>query len=342
MNKLHHHVWSRRAVLRSLGIAGSASLFGFLPQLATAEPPPETTTIRIIFDPEAPVLCYASQYVAEPFLRMEGFSDVRYVPFYGSEYSESKTLIADKADFTAELCPDWVVSIDRGDSIVVLTGLHAGCTEIFASERVRSIRELKGKRVAMAGGTEQIFISAIAAYIGLDPHRDIEWIVANPKDWTQMLAAGKVDAIITFPPMSYAVRDQNIGHVILNTTTDEPWRHYFCCMVGARREFAEHYPIATKRALRAILKANELCSLEPERTGQWLVNKGYTANYDYALSTLQDVPYKAWRDYDPDDTLRFYALRLHEVGLIKHNPQQIIEQGTDWRFLNELKQELKA
>ena len=45
---------------------------------------------------------------------------------------------------------------------------------------------------------------------------------------------------------------------------------------------------------------------------------------------------------DPDDTLRFLALRLHEVGMIKTNPNKLIAQGTDWRFLNELKRELKA
>jgi NitT/TauT family transport system substrate-binding protein len=49
-----------------------------------------------------------------------------------------------------------------------------------------------------------------------------------------------------------------------------------------------------------------------------------------------------WRDYDPEDTVRFYALRLHEAGMLKSTPQKIIAQGTDWRFLNELKQELKG
>jgi NitT/TauT family transport system substrate-binding protein len=65
-------------------------------------------------------------------------------------------------------------------------------------------------------------------------------------------------------------------------------------------------------------------------------------HYDYTLQTLQDVSYQTWRDHDPADTLRFYALRLYDVDLIQHTPQQIIDQGTDWRFLNELKQELKA
>ena len=55
---------------------------------------------------------------------------------------------------------------------------------------------------------------------------------------------------------------------------------------------------------------------------------------------MQEVPYGKWREYDPEDTVRFYALRLHEAD--DQEPlQKIIAQGTDWRFLNELKKELK-
>ena len=61
-----------------------------------------------------------------------------------------------------------------------------------------------------------------------------------------------------------------------------------------------------------------------------------------ALAILKDLPYRGWRDADPEDTLRFHALRLHEVGLIKSSPQKLIAQGTDWRFLTQLKKELKA
>jgi NitT/TauT family transport system substrate-binding protein len=57
---------------------------------------------------------------------------------------------------------------------------------------------------------------------------------------------------------------------------------------------------------------------------------------------MKDVPYTKWRSYDPEDTIRFYALRLNEIGMIKSGPQRIIAQGTNWRFLNELKKELKG
>jgi NitT/TauT family transport system substrate-binding protein len=40
--------------------------------------------------------------------------------------------------------------------------------------------------------------------------------------------------------------------------------------------------------------------------------------------------------------VRFFALRLHELGMIKSSPKTIVENGTDWRFFEELKRELKA
>jgi NitT/TauT family transport system substrate-binding protein len=123
---------------------------------------------------------------------------------------------------------------------------------------------------------------------------------------------------------------------------DRPWSQYFCCMMAGNREFVRKYPVATKAVLRAILKAADLCVTEPARAVRRLVDGGFTPRYDYALQTLNEVPYDKWREYDHEDTLRFYALRLHEAGMIKASPQKIIADGTDWRFLNELKRELKA
>jgi NitT/TauT family transport system substrate-binding protein len=94
--------------------------------------------------------------------------------------------------------------------------------------------------------------------------------------------------------------------------------------------------------VRAILKSNDICARDPERAARLLVNKGYTARLDYALESVKQIPYANWRNHDPEDTVRFYSLRLHEVGMIKSTPQKIIQQGTDWRIFRELKKELKA
>jgi NitT/TauT family transport system substrate-binding protein len=81
---------------------------------------------------------------------------------------------------------------------------------------------------------------------------------------------------------------------------------------------------------------------QPERVAQRLVEGGFTARYDFALESIKAIPYAKWRDYNAEDTIRFYALRLHEAGLIKSTPNKLIAQATDLRFFNELRRELKS
>jgi NitT/TauT family transport system substrate-binding protein len=144
------------------------------------------------------------------------------------------------------------------------------------------------------------------------------------------------------PPEPQELRARKIGHVVVNSATDRPWSQYFCCVAAANREFVRKHPVATKRALRAFMKATDICAAEPERVARILVEKKWPTREDYARQTLRDLPYGRWREFNPEDTVRFYALRLHEAGMVKASPQKIIAQGTDWRFLNELKRELKG
>ena len=129
---------------------------------------------------------------------------------------------------------------------------------------------------------------------------------------------------------------------MVNTAVDRPWSQYFCCMALSNRDFIRRHPIAVKRALRAIVKATEICAAEPERVARFLVDRGYARRYDYSLQTLKGIPYRRWREYNPADTVRFFALRMHEAGVIKSNPQKLIADNTDWRFVNELMKELKG
>jgi NitT/TauT family transport system substrate-binding protein len=158
----------------------------------------------------------------------------------------------------------------------------------------------------------------------------------------ELFAEGKIDAFLGFPPNPQELRARNIGQVIVSTAVDRPWSQYFCFMLTGNREYVRNHPVATKRAMRAILKATDLCANEPARVARTIVDRGFTERYDYALQTLSDVPYDKWREYDAEDTIRFYALRLHDAGLIKSTPQKIIAENTDWRFFDELKRELKA
>src|SRR6516165_9781078 len=347
MDRYRSGRWSRREFLGGLVLAGTAGLIGLNPKAASAETPPETTTIRLIYDPDNSSLCYAPVYVAADLLRAEGFTNVRYVKIIENTGTEPPTLAAAAADMSAVFGPDLIMGIDRGLPVVALAGLHVGCIELVGSERVRTIRDLKGKKVAVSGlgYSDHLFTANVLAYIGIDPRRDVQWVVHEPPESIRLLAEGKIDAMLAFPPSPQQLRARKIGHVLLRTAADPPWSQYFCCTIAARKEFVQKNPAATKRALRAILKADKLCTLEPERSARFLVDKNFTlgASYPETHQTLKDVRYgPVWREYDPEAALVFHALRMRENGFIKSTPQQIIAQGTDWRYLNELKKELKG
>jgi NitT/TauT family transport system substrate-binding protein len=330
---------SRRSFLATLSSAGAAGLIGPRDVLA-AEAPPETTTVRIA---KFAGICIAPQYVADELLRVEGFTDIRYVETIAG-IPAALSLARGEVDFTANFAPTLIVPIDAGEPITIVGGEHIGCFELFAKEGIRSIPDLKGKNVGVQalGSSQHMFLSTMAAYVGLDPVKDINWVTSSSPRPIELFAEGKIDGFLGFPPDPQELRARKIGGVIVNSTTDRPWSQYFCCLLAAHRDYVRKHPIATKRVIRAIAKAADLCATEPTRVAKHIVDGGFTARYDYALQTLNEIPYAKWRGYDPEDTIRFYSLRLREAGMIKSNPNRIIADGTDWRFWNELKRELKG
>lgn len=331
---------TRRNFLSGIASVAGAGLLGVDRELAAAEQPPETTKIRLA---RVPSICRAPQYMTEELLRSEGFTDVSYVRLQGTN-DATEAIVANYVDITMQYIGPSIMQIDAGKPLVVLAGVQPGCFELFGTERIRSVRDLKGKTVAVEGFTASAytFIASMMTYVGLDPRKDVTWSVISPSEAKQLLAEGKIDAFLATPPDPQELRVRGIGHVVVNSVTDRPWSQYFCCMVVCHREFAGANPVATKRALRAILKAADACASDPAPVARFLVDKGYAEHYDYALQALREISYNKWREYDHEDTVRFYSLRLREAGIVKSSPNKILAQGADWRFLNALKRELKG
>ena len=321
---------TRRRFLTNLSLAGTAGLVR-APSAPAAEGLLETTTVRISKDL---AICEAPLEIAEELLRAEGFTDVRYVDTSTDDLS---TAIAQrKVDFALDFPVLFAPGIDAGKPITVLAGVHVGCFELFAGNDVRTIANLKGKTVGCEIAPAAL-LRLMVAQVGLDPDKDIRWVTDPSVKPLELFVEGKIDAFLGFPPEPQDLRARKIGHVIFSIAVDRPWSQYFCCMLLGDRDYVRKYPVATKRVLRAILKATDLCVTDPARAARRMVDSGLTPRYDYAYQTLKELPYDKWREYDAEDTIRFYALRLHEAGMIKSDPNTIIAEGTDWRFLNELK-----
>jgi NitT/TauT family transport system substrate-binding protein len=335
---------SRRNFLRGLSLAGAAGVLGIGRALAD-EGPPEVTTLRLRRDSPGPgFICYAPEYVAEELLRAEGFTDIQYT-YLPTGLPTAQAYARGELDFGLFIAISAAIRLDAGVPVTMLAGVHTGCFELFVHGPIRTITDLKGKKVGiwLPGAPDHLYVSIMAAYVGLDPQRDIHWIATDDRTSTmELFVQGKVDAFLASVPEPQELRARKIGHVIFNMATDKPWSEYFCCLLGGSRAFVQNYPVATRRVLRAILKATDLCGTEPDLAARRLVEGGFTDSYEYARQALTEIPYASWREFDPEDSLRFFALRLHDIGMIKSSPNKILTEGTDWRLLNELKRELKA
>jgi len=334
------HTNRRDLLLAGCCAASTALVWSVTTRLRAEEPnpPPETTTIRLA---KNQTICIAPQYVVSDLLSAEGITNVVYVQSDGG-VEQAKAVANGDLDFTLHFSGPLLLQIDRGLRTTILAGIHVGCFELFAKEGIRSVADLKGRTVGIQAleTSQHIFLSAMATLVGLNPVKDIEWVTSASVKPIELFAEGKIDAFLGFPPEPQRLRAQNIGHVIVNSAQDRPWSQYFCCMLAGNREFVRKNPIATKRVVRAMLRATDLCVSEPVLVAQRMVDRGFTARHDYAVQTLADVPYNRWRDYDPEDTIRFYALRLREAGMLKSSPAKIIADGADWRFFNEVRREL--
>jgi NitT/TauT family transport system substrate-binding protein len=338
---------SRRRFLTNLAFAGAAGFggidaagFGGAVRLHAAEPPPETTTIRIA---KSTNICFAPVLTFEELLRTEGFTDVQYVAAAGG-FSFPQGVARGEIDFAASFAGTVVYHLDKGLPLTALAGIHVGCYELFAYEPIRTIGDLKGRRVGIQtfSSSAHLYLSIMARWVGLNPQSDIVWVTTPDGNALELFANGKTDAFLAFPPEPQELRERRIGQVILSTATDKPWSDYFCCMMFTNRAWFAAHPIAAKRAVRAMLKAADFCGAEPEQAAHILVDRGFAKRYDYALQSLRSIPYAAWRDFDAEDSMRFYALGLYEAGMIRSSPTKILSEGADWRVLNELRQELRA
>jgi NitT/TauT family transport system substrate-binding protein len=199
---------SRRAFVTGLGALAGTSATGPLSSGA-AEPPPETTTIRLHRPPTiGSGVCLAPQWVAEDLLMGEGFTDVRYS--VTGRVGANRALAAGDIDITLGFVGNWIMQVDSGDPIVVLGGGHIGCFELFASDRVRTIRDLKGKTIGVTeiGSGRHVFLLSLLSYVGMDPSKDVTLITHPPAECVKLFAAGEFDAYQAFAERVQRLRSQ--------------------------------------------------------------------------------------------------------------------------------------
>jgi NitT/TauT family transport system substrate-binding protein len=307
-------------------------------------PPPETTTIRLV----SPPACDPSLALAREFLLEEGFTDIRYVKVPVTTTEWVTTNIADVTSAYVNLI---VANVEVGLPIVALAGIHPGCFELFVRPGIASIRDLRGKTIAVTAKNESDqfygFFSALLAYVGISP-TDVNF-VEIPPDVAALRDAfvdGKSEAFIAPAAFGPELRrnPKNPGKVILDTTTDKPWSQYYCCELVANRDWARRNPVAAKRVTRAVLRAADVVARDRASAAHEYVKRFVAAprpnEDDIVNEVIRDLSYD-WRELDPEETIRFFALRLADAKLVKSSAQDIISRGSDFAYMRQLRSELK-
>jgi NitT/TauT family transport system substrate-binding protein len=315
---------------------------------ATALPPPETTVLRLGGIPT----CDCALWIFDDMLRDEGFTELKTVTTGGA-------LLRGEADFGSVYANSLVTGVDAGFPLVTVAGEHVGCIELWAAPGISSIRDLRGKKYEVfdrtvtlgdrkAAGLFYGLLLSILAHIGMDPAEMNLVDVPEDRDVTTDYLDAKADVVFLPVHQGPLMRrnPKRRGAVILDSTNDKPWSQNYCCMLTANRDWAKANPVATKRATRAFLRAADVVAKDKKAAVQVAIDKGiYKANKaltpEILFETIEMLSYD-WREVDPEETLRFFALRLRDVKLLKRSPQQILDEGADFAYFRQMRKELKA
>lgn len=206
---------------------------------AAAEPPPETRRIRL---PRFPGdVAYASpMWIGSELLRAEGFDDVQYALI--GDFDSLGAVSAGRTDFDTADPLSLLLQLDVGQPLVGLGGIHGGCFELFGTNGIRTIRDLKGRRFGHAGADRKAFVSAMLGHVGLDSRKSVTFVDTSGLDGVRLLADGKIDAYLGFPPEPQQMLAAKIRVSIVNTMIDRPWSQYFCSMATGHRNLLSGTP----------------------------------------------------------------------------------------------------
>jgi len=138
----------------------------------------------------------------------------------GSSARSAQQAAAGSVDIGNSSVFDAFRAIDGGATLKIVLSSQAVATHmLFASRLVKSIADLKGKRVVTGGAKDitNLWWEAAARHFGLDPHNDVDLIFSGATSARYAaLVGGAVDAAVLAVPQTFDAEDKgysNLGFV---------------------------------------------------------------------------------------------------------------------------------
>jgi NitT/TauT family transport system substrate-binding protein len=129
---------------------------------------------------------------------------------------------------------------------------------------------------------------------GIDPGKEITWLVFPAGELGLALEKGEVDAVADSEPIGSMLLAQGNVRNIADQAEDAPYNDEYCCAVLVNGQFLARNPKASAAATRALLKAAKWVQANPAAAAKLSVEHKYLASTieqnAIAISHLRYVP----------------------------------------------------
>src|SRR3989442_14674125 len=201
-------------------------------------------------------------------------------------------------DVTHHLVMYFLKPIEQGLDVKFTGGIHRGCLRVQATANgnIRTVKDLKGKRIGVPGmGTPPfIFTNRVLGANGIDPGKEITWLVFPAGELGLALDKGEVDAVADSEPIGSLLIAEGKVRNIADQAADDPYKEEYCCAVLVNGKFLAKNPKASAAATRALLKAAKWVETNPAAAARMSVEKKYLGSNPelnaVAISHLRYVP----------------------------------------------------
>lgn len=201
-------------------------------------------------------------------------------------------------DVTHHLVMYFLKPVEQGLDVKFTGGIHRGCLRVQASTKgnIRTVADLRGKRIGVPGmGTPPfIFANRVLGANGIDPSKEITWIVFPAGELGLALDKGEVDAVADSEPIGSLLLAQGKVRNVADQANDAPYASEYCCAVLVNGKFLARNPKATAGATRALLKAAKWVEANPKAAAKLSVEAGYLASTvdmnTVAIANLRYIP----------------------------------------------------
>src|SRR5260221_581994 len=258
--------------------------------------------------------------VEKGFFKEEGL-DVSLIKCEWANYKD--VLALGGFDVTHHLVMYFLKPVEQGLDVKFTGGIHRGCLRVHALKKanIRSIEELRGKRIGVPGmGTPPfIFANRVLGAHGIDPKKEITWLVFPAGELGLALDKGDVDAVADSEPIGSLLMAGGKVMSVADQATDAPYKDEYCCAVLVNGKFLAKNPKAAAAATRALLKAAKWVETNPSAAARMSVEKKYLASNPelntVAISHLRYVPSVS----GAEAAVKSAAIEMKKAGMLSPN-----------------------